>query len=65
METLTMSRKERNRLTIMHGIKGQELTLVQASDLLGLGYRQTQRVWRRYQGRRTQWPQENAKSAKK
>jgi hypothetical protein len=49
METLTMSRKERNRLTIMHGIKGQELTLVQASDLLGLGYRQTQRVWRRYQ----------------
>ena len=44
-----MSRKERNRLTIMNGIQGQELTLVQAADLLGLGYRQTQRVWRRYQ----------------
>jgi hypothetical protein len=49
METLTMSRKERNRMTIMVGIKRQELTLVQAADLLGLGYRQTQRVWRRYQ----------------
>ena len=44
-----MSRKERNRLTIMVGIKGQELTLVQAAGLLGLGYRQTKRVWRRYQ----------------
>jgi hypothetical protein len=33
----------------MAGIKGQELTLVQASDLLGLCYRQTKRVWRRYQ----------------
>jgi hypothetical protein len=49
METLTMSRKERDRMTIMIGIKCQELTQVQAADLLGLGYRQTQRVWRRYQ----------------
>ena len=44
-----MSRKERNRLTIMNGIQGQELTLVQAAALLGLSYRQTQRVWGRYQ----------------
>jgi hypothetical protein len=44
-----MSRKERNQLAIMNGIQGEELTLVQAADLLGLGYRQTQRVWRRYQ----------------
>ena len=44
-----MSRNERNRMAIMVGIKGQELTLVQASDLLGLCYRQTKRVWRRYQ----------------
>ena len=44
-----MSRKERNRLTILVGIKGRELTLVQAADLLDLGYRQTKRVWQRYQ----------------
>jgi hypothetical protein len=49
METLTMSWNERNRLTIMNGIQGQELTLVQAAALLGLSYRQTQRVWGRYQ----------------
>jgi transposase len=49
METLTMSRKERNRLTIMVGIKRQELTQVQAAGLMGLGYRQTKRLWRRYQ----------------
>jgi len=44
-----MSRKERNRLRMMSGIKGQELTLGQAADVLGLSYRQTKRVWRRYQ----------------
>lgn len=43
-----MSGKERDRLAVMAGVKRQELTLVQASDVLGLGYRQTRRVWRRY-----------------
>jgi len=43
-----MSKRERKRLTVMAGIKQGELTLVQASGLLGLGYRQTKRVWRRY-----------------
>jgi len=49
METLTMSRKERDRLTIMAGIKTGELTLVAAAPVLGLSYRQTRRVWRRYE----------------
>ena len=44
-----MSRKERNRITIMAGVKSQELTQVQAAELMGLGYRQAKRVWRRYQ----------------
>jgi hypothetical protein len=35
-------------MTIMVGIKRQELTLVAAGQLLELSYRQTQRVWRRY-----------------
>ena len=43
-----MSKRERERLTVMAGVQRQELTLVQASGLLGLGYRQTKRVWRRY-----------------
>ena len=30
-----MSRKERERLTIMAGVRAQELTLVQAGGLLG------------------------------
>jgi hypothetical protein len=49
METLTMSRKERERLTIMTGVKREELTLVQASDLMAVCYRQSKRIWRRYQ----------------
>lgn len=49
MQTLIMSRDERERMTIMVGVKRWELTQVQAAQLLGLGYRQTKRVWRRYQ----------------
>jgi hypothetical protein len=49
METLTMSLKERDRLTIMVGVKEEELTLVQAAGLMGVGYRQSKRIWRRYQ----------------
>jgi transposase len=49
METLTMSRSERKRMTIMAGVKRKELSLVQAAELMGLGYRQAKRLWRRYQ----------------
>jgi len=49
METLTMSGKERERLTIMAGVREKELTLVQAAGLMGVCYRQSKRIWRRYQ----------------
>ena len=44
-----MSRKERDRLKIMAAVKAKELNQVQAAELMGLGYRQAKRVWRRYQ----------------
>jgi len=44
-----MSRKERSRLTVLAGVKHREIKLVQAAGLLGLSYRQTKRVWRRYE----------------
>ena len=44
-----MNRKERDRMTIMLGIKNHTLNQVQAAALMGLGYRQAKRVWRRYQ----------------
>ena len=44
-----MSRKERQRMTIMAGIQREELTLVQACELMGVSYRQSKRIWRRYQ----------------
>ena len=46
METLTKSRRERDWMTIMLGIKRQELTLVQAAELMDVSYRQSKRVWR-------------------
>jgi len=44
-----MSRKERDRLTIMTRVKQGLLPLVVAAGLMGLGYRQAKRVWRRFQ----------------
>src|SRR5260370_7987764 len=49
METLTMSRKERKRLTVMAGVTEEDLTLVQAAELMAVGYRQSKRIWKRYQ----------------
>jgi hypothetical protein len=48
METLTMSSKERKRLTVMAGVAEKELTLVQAAALMAVGYRQSKRIWKRY-----------------
>ena len=44
-----MSRKERERLTVMVGVTDRKLTLVPASELMGVCYRQSKRIWRRYQ----------------
>ena len=44
-----MSGKERERLTVMVGVREQKLTLVQAADLMGVCYRQSKRIWKRYQ----------------
>jgi hypothetical protein len=44
-----MSRKERGRLTVMVGVKKKELTLGQAAELMAVGYRQSRRIWKRYQ----------------
>ena len=43
-----MSRKERERLTVMKGVSDEELTLVQAAELMGVCYRQGRRIWQRY-----------------
>lgn len=44
-----MSRKERDRMTVMAGVAEGELTLVQAGQLMGVSYRQSKRIWRRHQ----------------
>ena len=48
MEKLLMSQSERLRLVVMQQVKEQELTVAEASEVLGLSYRQAKRVWRRY-----------------
>ena len=49
MEMILMSRKERRRLEAFSRVKVGGMTLVEASELLGLSYRQTKRAWARYQ----------------
>jgi len=44
-----MNRKERERMTVLVGVTEKKLTLVQACDLMDVGYRQSKRIWKRYQ----------------
>jgi hypothetical protein len=44
-----MSHNERERMTVMAGVSRQKLTLVQAGQLMGVCYRQSKRIWKRYQ----------------
>ncbi len=48
METLAMSKRERRRLELFSRVREGELTLVKASELLKLSYRQAKRVYGRY-----------------
>jgi transposase len=48
MEIISMSRKERRRLEAFCRVKMGGLSLVAASEMLGLSYRQTKRAWARY-----------------
>jgi transposase len=50
MEMILMSRKERKRLEAFSRVKMGGMTLVEASELLGLSYRQAKRAWSRYLG---------------
>lgn len=52
MEMLRMSRAERKRLELMSRVKRRELRLSKAAELLGLSYRQSKRVYRRYREER-------------
>lgn len=49
METFLMSSGERKRLEVFSQVKGGQMTLVEASGLLKLSYRQTRRIWQRYE----------------
>lgn len=44
-----MSANERERMKIMAGVAEEEVTLIAASGLMGVTYRQGKRIWRRYQ----------------
>jgi len=48
MEPIVMSRSERTRLEVFARVKAKQITKIKASELLGLSYRQTLRVYARY-----------------
>ena len=43
-----MSTRELHRLEVFSRVQGEALRLVDAAEMLTLGYRQTKRLWRRY-----------------
>ena len=48
METISMRAKERARMEVFRRVKAGDLTLVKASEILCLSYRQTKRSWSCY-----------------
>jgi transposase len=46
---LIMSKKELNRKTILDSYSSKKLTLKECAKKLGISYRQTKRIWKRYQ----------------
>ena len=48
MQTLLMSLRERDRLTMFRQVEAHQITLVEAADRLSLSYRQARRLWKRY-----------------
>jgi hypothetical protein len=48
METISMSQRERHRLEVFSRVRRREITLVKASELLELSYRQAKRCFGRY-----------------
>jgi transposase len=45
---LLMSQKERTRVGVMKQVKTEQLSLVAATQLMEVSYRQAKRIWRRY-----------------
>lgn len=43
-----MSKKERSRLVVVSRVKEKQMTIKEASELLGISYRQCQRIYKRY-----------------
>jgi hypothetical protein len=43
MEVLVMSKRERSRLEVMSRVRGGEITLAKAAQMMGLSYRQAGR----------------------
>jgi transposase len=48
METLTMSAKERHRLDALGRVKRQEISVVEAAELMAVSLRQARRLWKRF-----------------
>jgi hypothetical protein len=49
METISMSVVERRRLEVFGRVRSGDLGLLEASELLGVSYRQAKRIWSRFQ----------------
>jgi transposase len=49
MGKLRLSGKERRRLEVLSKVKGGDILLTKAAELLGVCYRQVLRIWQRYE----------------
>ena len=45
---LVMSQRERSRLVMMSRVREKAMTIKEASEVMGVSYRQNQRIYKRY-----------------
>jgi len=46
--TLAMSQRERSRLVMMARVSEEAMTIKEASEVIGVSYRQSRRIYKRY-----------------
>ena len=46
--TLAMSQRERSRLVMMARVREEAMTIKEASEVIGVSYRQSRRIYKRY-----------------
>ncbi len=61
---LAMNQRERTRLVMMTRVREKAMTIREASEVMGMSYRQNRRIYKRYREEGDRWAMEAAEEAR-